>query len=71
VFRQEFIDQVDKDLWSNNQRVLSQSNLLENIELSRTQIEDIVEFLKSFEDQSFKARFGVPKEVPSGLPVED
>ena len=63
-------DTVDDRIMSSEMDIaaIAEANELEPLELSDAEVQALLAFLKALEDPAM--RLGVPKTVPSGLPVE-
>ena len=68
-YSENFIRMVDLDQNRNDQRMSSIDSKLPRVMLAESEVEDLVAFLHSLTDESFRSRAQVPKSVPSGLPV--
>lgn len=65
-----FATLVDFDFMRNLDRVNSASEVLQSIELTSSELDDLVQLLKSMSDRGLFNDVRIPESVPSGLPVD-
>jgi cytochrome c peroxidase len=66
---QRYLSLIDFDTERNNARVASTDKKLTKLNLSKRELKDLYEFLKSLSDLSHYNRVKVPSQVPSGLSI--